>query len=181
MIKRKSIFTTENIVYLAFLSVFLHFVFTAFAIVALGVFVLSNNETRQQIFAKRSHLFLVAFCVITMIVAAFYKNYIGIVAPIALYFILLIFYWARSVMTRGLFEKGINLCCTVAIPLALAVGIERIINVTNSFYRCKLWFFNANYMTAIFAAVALFCASKIVEDFKQTFYIISFSTCVLAM
>ena len=181
MIKQKSIFTADNIVCFAFLSVFLHYSVTAVTIAAIGVSILIKSETRREIFAKKSHLILVAFCVITMLVAAFYKNYIGIVCPIALYFVMLIFYWARSVMTRDLFEKGINLCCTLAMPLALAVGIERIININDNLYRCQLWFFNANYMTAIFAGVALFCVSKIIEDFKQTFYIISFSTCILAM
>lgn len=155
------------IIYFAVLSVFLHFAVTVATIIAIGIFVLCKSSYRREIFAKKSHLLLTAFCLYTLLTAFFNKNYIGIICSVAVYLLLIIFYWVRAVITKEMLENLLNLCCAVAIPLSLAVLVERIIHIESSKYRCQLWFFNANYMTAIFAAIALFCVYKIIDDVEH--------------
>lgn len=178
----KSAFIANNLIYIAFLSVFFHFVITAIAIVALAVFILTKTEIRRQIFAKKSHILLAAFCGFTILTASISKNFIGIACSVVFYLIMLIFYWARSVMTKDMLETALSYCCMVVVPLSLAVVVEKLLNIKNSDYRCQLWFFNANYMTAILAAVAIFCVYKLIdENAKRKFYFISLFACVLAM
>lgn len=174
--------TASKIIYFAFLSVFLHYAVTAVAIIAISIYVLSDGDIRRMIFAKKSHLLLAVFCSYTAVVAFVYKNYIGIICSVIAYLLMLIFYWARTKITKELLDNSLNLCCAVAIPLSLAVIIERIIHIENSGYRCSLWFFNANYMTALFAAIALFCVYKIIDDAEHISpYMVSLISSGIAM
>ena len=181
-INTKNISAAEKAIYFAFLSVFLHFAVTGVTIVCLGLFVLFGSQIRRLIFATKSHILLAVFCGYTAIVALVYKNYIGIICSLVVYLIMLIFYWVRSIITKEILENSLTLCCATAIPLSVAVVIEKIINISNAKYRCRVWFFNANYMTAIFAAVAIFCFYKIIDrSNKKALYYISAFACVLAM
>ncbi len=172
----------SKIVYFAVLSVFLHFAVTAATIIAIGLFVIFNGSLRREIFAKKSHLLLSAFCLYTLLTALFNKNYIGIICSVTVYLLMLVFYWIRTVITKEMLENALNLCCAVAIPLSLAVLVERIIHIESSKYRCQLWFFNANYMTALFAAIALFCVYKIIDDAEHISpYMVSLISSGIAM
>lgn len=180
--KLKAVSSENILVYLAFLSVFLHYAVTAIAIAALGLFVLIKSETRKYVFAKKSHLLLSVFCLITIVTALFYKNYLGVICSIAFYLLILIFYFVKSIITEHMLERSLSLCCKVVIPLSLAVAVEKCLHISNDNYRCKLWFFNANYMAALFASIALFCVYKIINNSEQIWlYFVSFAASVIAM
>ena len=150
--------------------------------IALGLFALINKESRKEIFAKKSHMLVVVFCIVTIGSALYYKNYLGILCTLAFYFLAIILYWARSTLTEKVFEDSLSLCCVAAIPLSAAVAVEKYLNAGQKSYRCQLWFFNANYMTAIFAALALFCVYKIIErSDKAWIYYISAIASLIAM
>ena len=180
--KLKAVSSANILVYLAFLSVFLHYVVTAIAIAALGLFVLIKRETRKYVFAKKSHVLLSAFCLISAGTALFYKNYLGVICSVAFYLLILILYFVKSIITTHMLERSLSLCCKVAIPLSLAVAVEKYLHMGEKSYRCQLWFFNANYMTALFAAVALFCVYKIIGNSEQIWlYFVSLAAGVVAM
>lgn len=180
--KLKAVASANRLVYFAFLSVFLHYAVTAITIAVLGIFVIVNKETRKYVFSKMSHALLSAFCLISSATALYYKNYLGFLCSVVFYLLILILYWVKSIITSHMLEKSLSLCCKVAIPLSLAVVIEKIIYIKEKNYRCRLWFFNANYMTALFAAIALFCVYKIIDNSEQIwFYFVSLAACVTAM
>lgn len=172
----------QKMICFAFLSVFLHYAVTALTIVVLGLFAIIDKASRKEIFSKKSHLLLLTFCILTIAVALFYKNYIGIVCSVVFYLLVIILYFAKGNITTNIFEESLSLCCKIVIPLSVAVAVEKYLNLAQKDYRCKLWFFNANYMTALFAAVVLFCAYKVIENSKQIWvYYISAAFSLIAM
>ncbi len=146
----------ENLIYLAFLSVFLHFVFTAATLLAIGFFVLINRAARKEAFSHAGKGFFLAFVFYTAAVALIFKNFIGIACSLGFFLIVLISYFVRSAITEKVFERCLDICCYAAIPLGIAAGVEKLLSGSG----VKLWFFNENYFCSLMAASVLICAYK---------------------
>lgn len=147
----------ENLIYIAFVSVFLHYVITAAVIISLGIFLVSDEKRRKQCFSHSGKLLFVVFTCFTMLVALYHKNFIGAACSVGFYFIIVIGNYTRSVITEKIFDRCLNICCYVAIPLFLSALVEKVLNSQVPGYTCKLWFFNQNYFCAILATIVLIC------------------------
>lgn len=156
----KTVLDAPNLIYLAFISVFLPYYVTAAVIIVTGLYLLISRNTRGLIFVHRGRGVFLVFTLYTAVVALVFQNYIGLACSAGFFLIIVISYYARSIMTEEIFEKGLDICCFAAIPLGLAAAVEKIINLADEGYRCKLWFFNENYFCAIMAAVIIACAFK---------------------
>lgn len=148
----------ENLIYLAFISVFLHYIITAIVAITIGVYLLFNKETCKKAFSFSGKGFFIAFTVYTILVALYHKNFIGVAVSCGFYLIIVISYYVRSVVTERVFERCLDICCYAAVPLGLAAVVEKLLNAQTPDYSCKLWFFNENYFCSVLAAVVLMCA-----------------------
>lgn len=167
----------ENLILFAFISVFLPFVLTAVCLLGLGLYILISPKTRSLIFVHKGRSMFIVFTLYTVFVALFFKNYLGIGCSVAFFLIIVISYYARSVMTESIFEKGLDICCYMAIPITVLAIVEKILNSADADYRCKLWFFNENYFCSIMAAVILACAFKATSHKKDS--VIIYYICAL--
>lgn len=150
---------------------------TAAVLLGLGIYLLISARTRSQIFVHKGRFLFLTFTLYTIFVALFHKNYLGIGCSVAFFLIIVISYYARSVMTEGMFEKGLDICCYMAIPVTVFAVIEKLMNSADEAYRCKLWFFNENYFCSIMAAVILACAFKATSHKKSN--VIIYYVCAL--
>lgn len=148
----------ENLIYLAFISVFLHFVITTLTIIVMAVGILANNKTRRQAFSFKGKGWFIIFTVYTVMTALHFRNLIGLCCSVGFFFILVISYYVRANITEAAFSRCLDICCFAAIPLCVATVIETVLNSNVSGYTCKLWFFNENYFCSILAAIVIICA-----------------------
>ena len=147
---------SENLIYIAFISVFLHYVFTALVIIALGIVLIANKSTRQQVFSYKGKGWFLAFTTYTCITALYFKNFIGLACSIGFFFIVVISYFVRANVTEKVYERCLDICCYAALPLCIAAIIEKAMASDAS--GCKLWFFNQNYFCSLLAAIVIICA-----------------------
>lgn len=131
---------------------------TAIIALSIGVYLLVNKKTCKQVFSFGGKGFFIAFTVYTILIALYYKNFIGVAVACGFYLIIVISYYVRSVVTERVFERCLDICCYAAVPLGLAAVVEKLLNAQTPDYSCKLWFFNENYFCSVLAAVVLICA-----------------------
>jgi len=152
--KKAKLLSPEIIMYIAFISVFLHYLITAAVIIVLGLYLLINPNTRKQIFVHKGKIIFFVFILYTLTVALLNQNFLGAVCSVALFLMIVISYYARSTFTEKCFENCLDICCYAGVPIGIATVIERLITGK----RCMLWFYNENYLCAMLAAVIVICA-----------------------
>ena len=150
----------DNLIYIAFISVFLHFVMTTAVILALGIIILAGKQSRRQAFSFKGKKMFIIFILYTLAIALINKNLAGAAVSVGLFLVLVISYYVRANITETVFNRGLDICCYAAIPLAVSSVIEEALNSNISGYTCKLWFFNQNYFCALLAAIIVICAHK---------------------
>ena len=150
----------ENLIYIAFVSVFLHYVITGIVIAFIGISALLQKESRQQVFSFKGKNIFVLFVVYTVVVALYNKNFIGAMVSIGFFMVLVVSYYVRANITEDVFENCLNICCYMAVPLCVATIVDEMLNSSVSGFHSKLWFFNQNYLGAILAAIIIICAHK---------------------
>ena len=150
--------SSENLIYIAFISVFLHFVVTGIVLITLGIAILARKETARQCFSFKGKGWFIAFCVYTAWVAIYFRNLIGFFCSIGFFFIIVISYFVRANVTERVYNRCLDICCYAAVPLSIATVIENLLNSNIPGYTCKLWFFNENYFCSILAAIIIMCA-----------------------
>ncbi len=151
----------QNILYLSFFSVLMPYPITALVILFLGVYLLVSKKTRKRIFVHKFWWSVPAFSALTFVVGLCYQNFIGAGCSILYFFIMVIALFARTAMTRTVFERSLNGCCVLSIFVTLYAVVERLIHLKDPFYRCQAYFFNPNYLATIMATVIIICAYKI--------------------
>lgn len=170
----------QILIYIAFASVFLHYIITSAVIIVLGAYLLFKKDSAQKIFSFSGKGFYIAFTVYSLLVALYHKNYIGAICACAFFLIIAISYYTRSVITEKTFEGCLDICCFAAIPLAVGAVIEKMLIFPTdtstqltplswfigSEYRCSLWFFNPNYFCSLLATIIIICAFKVTSHKK---------------
>lgn len=153
--------TDQNLVYLAFFSVWLPYPVTAVVLLFLGVYLLASKRTRGRVFCHRLAFTVPVFALLTFFVALYYRNWLGMLCSVAYFLIMVVALFARSVMTRTIFERALNGCCLLSLPL-LPIGIvDRLLHLGEKLFRFDGWFFNPNYLATIMSTVILICAYKV--------------------
>ena len=149
---------------------------TGVIIAAIGTYLLTSPKTRPSVFCHRGRVSFFIFILYTVVVALAHKNYLGIACSLGFFLIVTISYYVRSVITKRVFEHGLDICCYCAIPIGIAAIIEKVINSADDSYRCKLWFFNENYFCTIMAAVIIICAFRATSYKKSVviYYVCAF-------
>lgn len=172
----------QNLIYVAFVSVFLHFAVTVFVVLTFGIMILSNKEKRKMAFSYKGRLSFMLFTAYTLIIAAVNGNYIGILCSVFFFLVIVISYYARHILTSEVFENGLNLCCIMSLFITICAIIDKLFNLGVSYYRCTLWFFNTNYLSTIMATVIIICGYKVVNIKSHTlFYYVTAFCCAVTM
>ena len=152
----------QTLIYIAFVSVFLHYVITSVVIITLALYLVLNKNTFKKVFAFKGRGFFIAFTIYALVVALYHKNYYGAICAFACFCIIVISYYVRSVITEKTFENCLDICCFASIPITAIAIIEKMtmfpyapdsaihLNPLSWFLsmeeRCGyLWFFNPNY------------------------------------
>ena len=179
----KSFFETpQSLIYVAFISVFLHFAITALVILAFGITILVKKEMRQAAFAYKGRLIFSIFTLYTFVVAAIYGNIVGVGCSILFFLVIVISYYSRRILKHKIFENGLDLCCVMSIMVTVCAIIDKLFNLSTPAYRCTLWFFNTNYLSTLMATVIIICGYKVITNKShQLFYYITAVFCALTM
>ncbi len=179
----KSFFTKpQSLIYVAFVSVFLHFAITALVILALGFTILAKKEMRQAAFSYKGRLSFTIFTAYTLVIAAIYGNLIGVGCSILFFLIVIISYYARRILRRKCLELGLDLCCVMSIIITVCAVIDKLFNLNTPGYRCTLWFFNTNYLSTLMATVIIICGYKVITYNSHVFfYYLTAVFCALTM
>ncbi len=157
--KLKSLLTRENLIYLLFASAYLHYIATAAAAFFAALLLLIRADTRRQIFVHSGSLIFVIFSVFGALLAVIFSNWLGLACSVGFFVIMVVGFWVRTVMRRGVFERALSFCCAESIAVGAAVIVEWVIKAPHSggdAYRCSLWFANPNYL-GVMSVIAFAC------------------------
>ena len=177
--------TTENLIYLAFISAFLHFVLGAIVMICLGVYILLSGHTRKRIFVHSGTPMLFIFTGYSVTVALVAENYIGFFCAVGFFLLFVISYFVRTEITSDIFQKALDISCSMCWVVFFTVFIEKLSKSHQPNYRCEglfKWFFNSNYMCSLMAMMAIVCLYKTLMTQKgKPFYILTMTICIVTM
>ena len=126
-------------------------------------YLIMQNRIGAIFTAVRRSYWILAFCATSFLVSIFYKNTNGMLIAVAMSIIFLIAMYVRSVMTRALFEKIIDLSIMASIYCFGIAIIQQLLHWGDN-YRADSTFFNANYYATIIEFVILFCVYRLFSD-----------------
>ncbi len=173
IILRKLLSCPENLIYTAFVSVFLPFWLTAVVLVLLGFVILADSRSVRQVFSHNGSRFMALFTLYTAVVGLIRDNFLGVACSLGFFLIMILSYYCRSNITGDVLQRALDMCCWMSIVVFFSVFAERLIYSHLEKYRCVGWFFNSNYLGSMMALVIVVCAYKVIATHKgKPFYYI---------
>ena len=175
-------------------SIFLPFEFPLLAVGGVLVYLFVTKRMRSIIALVPKSGFIIAFCILTSLVAFFYGNYLGGVCAIGILLIFLFMFYYRTIINKRLFELLLDACCIISLFCFVWAMMEygRIIHrldyrfiqlkVENSPKdRINSTFFNANYYAMMLEFIVLICVYKMmqVRTLRRTVFYIATIICNL--
>lgn len=109
---------------------------------------------------------MIAFSLLTAVVALLYQNWLGIACSAVFMMLMIIGLFARSAMTRSLFESSLTLMCLCSVFMTAGAIIEKLIYQPGNpeLYRCQVLFYNANYFGTVMSIVIIVCIYKVLTE-----------------
>lgn len=166
----------EYIIMFLVCSIFLPFYFSMIVIVGILIYLLLKGRLLEIIRNIPKSYFLIAFCMITSIVALLYKNWLGAICGVAILLIFLFVFYYRTYINKRLFELLLDACCIISLfcfAWALMEYIRIIDRLDYNFLdliiedspknRVNSTFFNANYYAMIIEFIVLICVYKMMQ------------------
>ena len=139
-------------------SVFLSVFTAAAACAVIAVATMMNYERRRRALSSPYARLLLGFLLVPFFVSAMYYNVLGLLASFALYAVVLCGLYVRSVMTRRLFARVLDLCCQCSVGCFAVALVQKLAALPVSpEYRPVSTFFNANYYGAMVELMLLVC------------------------
>ncbi len=181
ILKRKT-FTAENIICLAFASVFLHYVLTVLALLGISIYILFNYNARKSAFRYYGKTLFIIFTVYAAVIALIRDNFIGFACTVGFFAIFLVYYYVRSEITGDVFQKGLDISCGMSWIVFVSVVAEKLMYSHQEDYRCASWFLNSNYLCSVMAMVVIVCVYKLLISQKGfPFYTITAILCFVTI
>ncbi|MBO5726351.1 MAG: O-antigen ligase family protein [Clostridia bacterium] len=184
----------RNIVYLTAISAFLPYYITCIVMAVLGFYILFKTNIKKTVFSHFGSSLIPIFSILTLVTALYFKNWLGALCSVVFFLIMVIGYYVRTVMTKEVFEKALDICCVASIGTSIIVFIEQGLYLCHQHlfpiypnikeFRCfgnlfgNMYFsfyFHPNYLGSILAAVILICAYKVVvkRQNKIQYYVVA--------
>lgn len=146
-------------------SVFLSVYTAVAACLAVAALTMMNYERRRRALSSPYAGLLLGFLLVPFFVAAMYNNLLGILASFALYAVVICGLFVRSVMTRRLFGRVLDLCCQCSVGCFLIAVVQKLAMYPASpEYRPVSTFTNANYYGAMVELMLLVCLYRAVTN-----------------
>ncbi len=170
--------TYTNIIIITVISIFLPYIFAGIILVGLGIYLVSNKQTRKIIFSQKYSKYIVAFFTFYLLEALYFGNWFGVGAGFGLILAIIIGFFQRSFMTEELYERILTLVCILSITSSSCAITQKFIisMVDDSFNydRISAMFLHPNYFGTITATVIIICAYKILtnQDMKWLYYMV---------
>ncbi len=179
---RKNLSCPENLIYIAFASVFMPYIITGMILAVLGIYILCSQHTRTSVFVHNGSSFFFLFTVYTALIALIRDNYIGFVCSLGFFMVFVISYFVRSEITSDIFQKALDICCWMSVVVFVSVVAENLVMSHDEKYRCAGWFFNSNYLCTMMAMMVIVCTYKIIVSQKgRPFYCLIALLCGITM
>ncbi len=157
----------QNAVIVAVMSTFLHF-YIGIAVVALTAIAFCILPgIRDKIFIHKGTFYIVAFVLMSIITAVYYKNYIGALISVLFAFMMIIHLVARSIATKEFFDRMFDIMCIGGCVSTVVCVIEKYVNRFVPGYRCQCFSVNPNCYGVPIMVVILICAYKAIVSKKN--------------
>lgn len=166
---RRRLRTREEVDTLAVLgltvSVFLSLYTAAAACAVLAAVTMMDYQRRRKALSSPYARLLLGFLLVPFFVSAMYNNLLGLLASFGLYAVVLCGLYVRSVMTRRLFARMLDLCCQCSVGCFVVALVQKLAALPVSpEYRPVSTFTNANYYGAVVEMVLLVCLYRAVTN-----------------
>jgi len=169
----------KTIIYILFAAVFLPLNFNILTIAVVLIYILLTNRI-SGCFQKNSSSWVITFVIYTIVIAALNSNFFGIARALAFFSIIIIAKFVRKNITLKVFETGLDITCIMAAFTAIICVFDFIYNQFilsyKGVYRCKLYFYNSNFLATLFAIVIIICGYKLLNHNRKPIYY-----CIIAL
>lgn len=165
-------YSTDEIAVLGLmLSIFISLYATAVAMLLVLVYLKRQSRLRGVFGSVSGANYVWALCALGFFIAYIYQNMSGMLIALGMGLIFYMAVYVRSVMTRSLFEKMLNLGCFASI-FAFIVALVQCLVSGGVQFRPASVFENANYYATVVEFVVLFCVYKLCagQDRKHKVY-----------
>lgn len=175
-----NIFSETLIVILIAAAVFLPYMVSGIVLISLAIYIILKRQTRKLIFIHKGSYVLLLFCAFAFLVAAIYKNWLGLIVAFGFTLAFVLGLYLRSVMTRKLFERVLTMVCVLSLMGTVYALVEKYVfpyfGIGNDVNRASAMFFYPNYFGTIISMVIIICAYKVLtrQGKKWFYYIIAF-------
>jgi hypothetical protein len=145
-------------------AIFLPYILSTLILISLSLYVIINKRTRQKIFYNTSSNILKLFFLYVLTIPIIYRNWIGLATGIAVILAMILGLYIKSIMTKDLFEKILNLICTFSLTSAGYAIMEKAIELMDGgrgSHRIAAVFFHPNYFGTIVGTVVIICVYKL--------------------
>jgi|AGTN01.2.fsa_nt_gi Lipid A core - O-antigen ligase and related enzymes len=158
----------ERVILVLAVSVFISIYVTAAAMLFVFVYLIKEKRLKSVASATPGIKYLWALCTLGAAAALANDNEAGMLIAVLLAVIFFVGAFARSVMTRMLFDKIIEVSCAASI-FSFAVAFIQHVTYEGDINRACAAFMNANYYAAVIEIVVLFAVYKLCRagDRKQ--------------
>ena len=173
----KALITEQKLIYMCVLSIFLPFFLVILPMVAYVFYILSKKKFVKQMINIKGSYFLFAFLCIAIISPVLYKNYVGILGGVFLFFCMLLALRVRCVLNKKMFNDFIVIISALSVVSFVVALIQRLIYGAQideaHVFRAFSTFYNTNYYAFIIDIVILACAYKIMNENKNRIFYFS--------
>jgi O-antigen ligase len=146
------------------ISVFISIYVAAAAMLFVVAYLIKERRLESVAFTAPGIRYLWTLCTLGIVASVMNDNEAGMLVTVALAVFILIGVYVRSVMTRMLFDKMIEVSCAASI-FSFAVAFIQYLAYEGDIDRACSVFINANYYAAVIEIVVLFAAYQL---FKPT-------------
>ncbi len=157
----------QNAIIVAVMSTFLHFYIGIAVVTLTAISFCILPGIRDKIFVHKGTLFIVAYVVMSIITAVYYKNYIGVLISILFALMMIIHLVARSLATKEFFDRMFDIMCIGGCVSTVVCVIEKYVNRHIAGYRCQCFSVNPNCFGVPIMIIILICAYKVVVAKKN--------------
>ena len=160
-------------------SLFLHWILAAVAVVAASVYVLASKQRLfAALFDRGDSLFLFALLGLFALFSLFVKNWLSAVGFVGIALFLLVAFWVRSFMTRRRFDRMLDVSLVMSFYCAIYGVIDRFVFHFSSWenYLMESSTNNANYygiLLVFWILAAFFRLEQTGWRFRVFFYLFS--------
>lgn len=184
-------------IYIATGSIFFPYYLTAIIIIGVLFYFLMRKNIFQLMKQTPASFYIVGAIILGSVTSLIYHNYIGFLASVMIFIIVLYSFYLRAIMDSKLLEKLLTLCCVLSLSCVI-LAIYQYVNISHSLgysvwqlhiensplHRVTANFLNSNYYAMIIEFVVMIACYKLINcknKYQTIFYIICIACNIFAL